>query len=115
MQQRKYTKHFKEQLCEAINNGESPLKISRKLKIARSLIYRWQEQYEKGALTDSIDLQSKPERRITELETLVGRLMADNELLKKALSQANYPPEKEEIYSGNIEIDLDPSRGDVKC
>ena len=115
MQQRKYTKHFKEQICEAINHGESPLQISRRLKIARSLIYRWQEQFEKGELTDSIDLQSKPERRITELETLLGRLMADNELLKKALSQANYPSEEDEIYSGSIEIDLGQSQGDVKC
>jgi hypothetical protein len=50
------------------------------LKIPGSLIYRWQDQYEKGELTDSLDIQSKPERRIIELEKLLGRLMADNEL-----------------------------------
>lgn len=57
------------------------------MKIPGSLIYRWQDQYEKGELTDSLDIQSKPERRIIELETLLGRLMADNELLKKVLNQ----------------------------
>jgi len=115
MKQRKYTKHFKEQICEAINNGESPLKISRKMKIARGLIYHWLEQYEKGALSDSLGIQSKPESRIQELEKLVGRLMADNELLKKLIQQSNSPIEENEVYSGNIEIDLDPSKEDVEC
>jgi len=115
MKQRKYTRHFKEKICEAIKNGESPLKISRRLRIARGLIYHWQEQYENGELADTLSVQSKPERRIQELEKLVGRLSVDNELLKKALNQVNCPPAEEEIYSENIEIDLDQSQEDAKC
>lgn len=115
MKQRKYTRHFKEQLCESIKKGESALKISRRLKIGRGLIYKWVEQYEQGKLTDSVGIQSNPEKRIQELEKLVGRLFVDNELLKKALSQVNCPLEEDEVYSGNIEIDLVPSQEDVKC
>ena len=115
MKQRKYTKAFKEELVQAMMNGRSPSELSREFKIARQLLYFWHDQSLKGELKDTIEIRSNPETRIKELEQLVGRLMADNELLKKALKQANSPTRRSEILSGNIEIEVEPSQGGAEC
>ena len=115
MKQRKYTKAFKEELVHAMMNGRSPSELSREFKIARQLLYHWHDQALKGELKDTIEIRSNPESRIKELEQIVGRLMADNELLKKALKQANSPSLKNEILSGSIEIEVDPLSEGAEC
>lgn len=115
MKQRKYTKAFKEELIQAMMKGRSPSALSREFKIARQMLYYWHDQALKGELKDTVEIRSNPETRIKELEQLVGRLMADNELLKKALKQANSPSQKKDILSGSIEIEVDPSQGGAEC
>ena len=115
MKQRKYTKAFKEELVQAMMNGRSPSELSREFKIARQMLYYWHDQALNGNLKDTLEIRSNPESRIKELEQLVGRLMADNELLKKALKQANSPPEENAISSGTIEIEVEPSQGGAEC
>ncbi len=115
MKQRKYTKAFKEEIVQALLDGANSVQLSRKFKVARSLMYRWREQALNGELSDTVEIHSNPETRIQELERMVGKLLADNELLKKALKLAKCPPEENEILSGNIEIEVDPSQGDAKC
>ena len=115
MKQRKYTKAFKDELVQAMMNGRSPSELSREFKIARQLLYHWHDQSLNGELKDSLEIRSNPESRIKELEQLVGRLMADNELLKKALKQANSPSQRNETLSGSIEIEVDPSPGGAEC
>ena len=111
MRQRKYTKAFKEEIVKAMLDGGNSVQLSREFKVARSLMYRWREQALKGELTDTIEIHSNPETRINELERMVGKLLVDNELLKKAMKQANCPVEENEILSGNIEIKVAPSQG----
>ncbi len=115
MRQRKYTKAFKEEIVKALLDGRNGVQLSREFKIARSLMYRWREQALNGELRDTIEIHSNPETRINELERMVGKLLADNELLKKALKQASCPPEENEILSGNIEIEVGPSQGGAQC
>jgi len=115
MKQRKYTKAFKEELVQAMMNGRSPSELSREFKIARQMLYYWHDQALNGNLKDTLEIRSNPESRIKELEQLVGRLMADNELLKKALKQANSPSEENEISSGTIEIEVEQSCGGAEC
>jgi len=112
---RKYTKAFKEEIVKALLDGRNSVELSRELKVARSLMYRWRDQALKGELTDTVEIQSNPETRIKELEQMVGKLLVDSELLKKALKQANCPLEESEILSGNIEIEVDPSQGGAEC
>jgi transposase len=115
MRQRKYTKAFKEEIVKALLDGANGVKLSREFKVSRGLIYRWREQALSGELGDTIEIHSNPETRINELERMVGKLFADNELLKKALKQTKCPPEENEILSGNIEIEVDPSQGGAQC
>ena len=115
MRQRKYTKAFKEEIVKALLDGRNGVELSREFKVARGLMYHWRDQALKGELRDTIEIQTNPDTRIKELEHMVGKLLIDNELLKKAMKQANCPPEENEISSGSIEIEVEPSQGGAEC
>ena len=73
------------------------------------MIYRWIREYQQGRLSKSSAGRSatSPQAQIKDLEALVGRLMIDNELLKKALKALNEQPKPNVIISGSTEIPLD--------
>jgi transposase len=116
MKYRTFSNSFKEELVEAIMSGVSATKLSRQHCIARSRLYYWLQQYKEGKLGfNGRYVSHNPQARIKELERIVGRLTADNALLKKALQQPNCPTNKNEILSAPIEIPLEVSKGGAGC
>lgn len=89
MKYRKFSNEFKKQLIEQMINGTmSVTEICRQNDIARTVLYRWQKQYEAGQLDNApSNALLAAEIKIKELERLVGRLTLDNEILKKAIKQ----------------------------
>jgi transposase len=111
MKYRKLSKELKKQLVEQMINGTmSPTEICRQNDIARTVLYRWQKQYEAGELDNApTNALMAAEIKIKELERLVGRLTLDNEILKKAIKQTYKPSkistnssEKTKVYSGAL-------------
>ena len=108
LKHRTFTKEFKEQLVEqALYRSVSIGQLSRQHNIARQLIYLWIKQYQQGRLSKASKQPTSTKAKIEDLEALVGRLMIDNELLKKALKVIHEQPKPNEIISGSTEISLD--------
>jgi transposase len=85
---RNFTREFKLSVLRELESGKNVAQLSRENNLYPSLIGRWKKE-----------LQNDPENafqgngntykdiaRIAELEKLVGRLYAENSLLKKALT-----------------------------
>ena len=105
LKRRTFTKEFKQQLVEQIVKlNISPSQLAREHNIHRVVLHRWVKQYQTGSPSTSRTTQTK----MADLEALVGRLLIDNELLKKALKAVNEPPKPKGIISGGGEIPLEP-------
>lgn len=89
MKYRKFSFEFKKQLVEQMLSGEiKSMEICRQHNIPRSLLYKWKDQIEQDSLNKDPKVSKFDQKRIEELERMVGRLTMDNDLLKKALIQA---------------------------
>jgi transposase len=117
MKARRFNNEFKKHLVEQALSGSMNIsELSRKHEICRTLIYKWQKEYERGELDNQPNNpQFAAELKVKELESLVGRLVMENEVLKKALRLSNCAlkpnassSEKTKVYSGAL-------RGGAKC
>ena len=107
-ERRTFTAEFKKSLVEQALYRNIPVsQLSREHNVTRFLIYRWIRDYRKtGEVKSSHSRRSANKPSHEQLESLVGRLMIDNELLKKALSEMQAAGDSREIISGSTEIDL---------
>ncbi len=105
---RVFTAEFKKELVDQALYRSIPVsQLSHEHNIARALIYRWIREYRKtGEVKNSHSRRNPNKPGIEQLEGLVGRLMIDNELLKKTLSELQAAGNSKEIISGNAEINL---------
>lgn len=120
LKNRSFTCEFKKELVEQIlHRSVSISKLSREHNVHRRLLYRWIDHYHAGTLKSGHagrpPITATRKAEIKDLEQLVGRLMIDNELLKKALKVVEEQQKPNEIISGTIEIPLDQSQGGVEC
>lgn len=108
-ERRTYTAEFKKTLVEQVlYRSASVTQLSRQHNVHRVLIYRWVQQYRRtGKLKSTESHPSSHKPSVEQLEALVGRLMIDNELLKKALSEMQAADSSKGIISGTTEITLD--------
>ena len=85
---RKYTKEFKLSVIRELESGVSISEISRKYNIHPALPGRWKNEYyqDPDNSFSGNGNQYKLEAKNAELERLVGQLYAENEFLKKAIS-----------------------------
>jgi len=110
LKHRTFTQEFKKELIEQALYRSTPVgQLSRQHNIARPVIYRWIREYQQGRLSKTSvgRAASSPQTQIKDLEALVGRLMIDNELLKKALKAVQEQPKPNVIISGTTEIPLE--------
>jgi transposase len=97
---RRYSREFKIVAVRRVNEGESPHAVARDLEVKPSLLWRWRKQVaEKGenalkevgrpkGTTGSSDIsEASNQRRIAELERLVGRQQMEIRFLDRALRQ----------------------------
>jgi transposase len=91
-ERRKFSRDFKIKVVHAYESGVSAVELSRQFEIHPNVIYGWSREYRKDPTTafqmDSADATESQDRRIIELERMVGRLSLENDFLKKALSHA---------------------------
>jgi transposase len=95
---RQYTRDFKIAVVREIETGKSLAQVSRENGIHPSLIVKWKKGYfenPENAFSGNGRVY-KEQARMAELERLVGRLYAENEFLKKALStlESRIPEER---------------------
>ena len=91
---RSFDREFKLQVVRQLLAGERRLsQLCREHQLSATLVRRWQEQYEAqgeaawpefGSLTVAPD----PQVRVRELEAALGRAHLENELLRRALKEA---------------------------
>jgi transposase len=85
---RQYTRDFKIRVVREIESEKLLAQVSRENGIHPSLVVKWKQEYlanPENAFSGNGRVY-KEQARMAELERLVGRLYAENEFLKKALS-----------------------------
>jgi transposase len=91
-ERRKFSREFKIRVVQAYESGVSAVELSRQFEIHPNVIYGWTREYRKDPNqafpSHGHDEPESQDRRIAELERLVGRLSLENDFLKKALSHA---------------------------
>ncbi len=85
---RRYTRDFKVSIVQEIEAGKPVAQAARENDIHPSLIARWRIAYSEDPENAfrGQGVAYKEEARIAELERVIGRLYAENEFLKKALT-----------------------------
>ena len=94
---KKYSKEFKVSVVRELESGVSPGELSRKHEIHPSLPKRWKDEYYQDperAFSGNGNTY-KLEARNAELERLVGQLYAENEFLKKAITNLGMKKDEE--------------------
>jgi transposase-like protein len=77
-----------------LRTGEKRIsQVCREYQLSETLVRRWREQYEQHGeaawpATGPLAVEADPEQRVRELEAALGRLHLENELLRRALKQA---------------------------
>jgi len=92
-------------------SGESrPAQFCRRYNISSSLLYHWKRQYSRGRFTNEPIEEAALKDRIEKLERLVGRLILENEFLKRGFYHIRGsncilfpPPEAEQLLK--IKVD----------
>ena len=83
---RTFNKEFKKRVVEEIVTGTiTPAAASRKYGVVYQVIKYWQKVYELGRLDNEPTTDAGWQKRIEDLERMVGRLTMENEFLKKTL------------------------------
>ena len=85
---RRHTREFKISVIRELESGKNLAQLSRENNLHPTMISRWKLEYRKNpesAFSGNGNLY-KDAAKNQELERLVGRLYAENDFLKKALS-----------------------------
>jgi transposase-like protein len=91
---RSFDREFKLQVVRQLLAGEKRLsQLCREHQLSETLVRRWKEQYEQQGEAAWPEFGSQvvapdSEQRIRELEAALGRAHLENELLRRALKQA---------------------------
>lgn len=88
-ERKQFSREFKIKVVLAYESGVSAVELSRQFEIHPNVIYNWSREYRKDpdkAFTSSthpVGPSDAAERRIAELERMLGRLSLENDFLKK--------------------------------
>ena len=113
LKKRQYTKEQKEELVQALLNGQTALGLGREHNISPGLINRWKRQYLNGQLGKNNNNKEikKLQIQIAKLEQMIGKLTMENYVLKKEKEYIiQTKKEDSSIITGNY---FTPSRKDA--
>ena len=91
---RSFDREFKLQVVRQLQSGEKRLsQLCREHQLSATLVRRWKEQYAAQGETawpefGSLVVEPEAKQRIQELEAALGRAHLENELLRRALKEA---------------------------
>ncbi len=84
--QRTFSPEFKRQVVEELISGVSTAaQLSRRHHLSSSLLYHWKRQYAKGTYDNEPTKEAALEERVRQLEQMLGKVILENEFLKKAV------------------------------
>ena len=87
--QRSFSLELKRQAVEELLSGESrPAQLCRRYNITSSVLYHWKKQYSRGKFNNEPTEEAALKDRIEKLERLVGKLVLENEFLKRGLQNS---------------------------
>jgi transposase-like protein len=89
---RKFTAEFKSQVVLQLLSGEKSMgELCREHQLSAQIIGNWKQQFLAGApqVFEKNEVDSGEQRRIAELERMVGKLTMELEIAKKATSIAH--------------------------
>lgn len=87
MRRRRFTRNFKISVLHELQSGKSGAQVCRENNISSSVLYKWRRTYEKypdTAFKGNGNIYTL-EAKLAEKDRLIGKLYAENELLKKVL------------------------------
>jgi len=86
---RSFSLELKRQAVEELLSGESrPAQLCRRYNITSSVLYHWKRQYSRGKFNNEPTEEAALKDRIEKLERLVGKLVLENEFLKRGLQNS---------------------------
>ena len=98
---RRYTREFKISIIREFESGKNLAQLSRENNLHPTMISRWRHEYQKdpeSAFSGNGNTYKEAARN-QELERLVGKLYAENDFLKKALSALEKRVQEEKVKS----------------
>lgn len=88
MKRKKFTRDFKLMVLSELDSGKTTAEVSRVHEVHPNMISRWRREYRnnpKNAFAGQGNTY-KLEAKLAEKDRLIGKLYAENELLKKAIA-----------------------------
>jgi transposase len=87
--QRTFSPEFKRQVVEELLSGVSTVgQLSRRYHLSSSLLYHWKRQYAQGTYDNEPTQEAALEERVRQLEQMLGKVILENEFLKKAVKKS---------------------------
>ena len=112
--QRTFSPEFKRQVVEELLSGVSTTaQLCRRHSLSSSLLYHWKRQYAKGAYENEPTQEAALEERVRQLEQMLGKVILENEFLKKAVRKRLAEAEQNGRLSRKTGISFPPSKGGV--
>ena len=104
--QRMFTRDFKLMVLCELDSGKSAAELGRVHEVHPNVIHRWRREYQdnpKNAFAGPGNTY-KLEAKLAERERLIGRLYAENELLKKAIAnlKAHHTEQRRRTRAGGF-------------
>ena len=81
---KRYTKEFKKQIVELINNGKKITDIVNEYGIARSSVNKWVKDYNNSGSFKAKDNRTDKENELIKLRKENEKLKMENDILKQA-------------------------------
>lgn len=85
---KKFDRDLKLKILSELDSGKSVAELSRQYEVHPNMIYRWRREYRQNPKEAFAGRGNtwKLEAKLAEYQRMVGQLYAENELLKKAIS-----------------------------
>ena len=87
---RTFTKEFKLQVLEEVDDGVPMAELSRRYNLSRTTIWKWRQSLKDSPQNPFPGKGVQPNsasKKVAEMERLIGRLTMENDFLKNALSR----------------------------
>ena len=110
--QRTFSREFKRQVIEELLSGVSTAaQLCRRHRLSSSLLYHWKKQYAQGGYDNEPTKEAALEERVRQLEQMLGKVILENEFLKKAVRKRLAEAEQEGRSLKRTGISSKASRG----
>ena len=112
---RVYSLEFKQDIVRQILEGAEMSTLSREHGIHRNCLAYWVKKHHEGRLGNTPSTEKALERKVQELEQVIGQLTVENRLLKKFLNTAQAQPKRSASSLLTTYPSSEACKGGAKC